>query len=209
MNHFNHLCPEREVSCESTGSRVGTFISFFSPLCFPQATWRLMFPISLALPLWWSLPREDTPGTALPSASLREGLSPSLLPKAPLRTGTGGEGPSVGEGGNPASVLFPKLSHVGAEQKLNCFYHKVTQHAGEGIKMYNHVIRKRGSHLNYILQGILYVLGKLVIRMWISLKKKKGGGRDIHSRKQISLIGCSDIISTDTIYFLYSSRRYT
>ena len=43
MNRFNHLRPEREVSCESAGSRVGTFISFF-PSVFPPSNVKVDVP---------------------------------------------------------------------------------------------------------------------------------------------------------------------
>ena len=86
---------------------------------------------------------------ALPSSSLSEGWSPLF-----------GRGRAVG-------ILFPKLCHMWAEHQLSGSYHNTRQHAGEDL-MYNLMVRKRDSHFNDILQGIFYVLGKLVVRMLIS-----------------------------------------
>ena len=86
---------------------------------------------------------------ALPCSPLSEGLGPLF-----------GRGKAVG-------LLFPKLCHVGDEHHLSGSYHKIKQHEGEDI-MYNLTVKKRGGHLNDILPGILYGLGKLVIGILIS-----------------------------------------
>lgn len=136
-----------------------------SSVFFLQATWRSMFPISLALPLWWSLLREDTPGTAGLALLFREGLSSGL--------GQGWE--RNGRGGAQALFSFPKTLPCRGWTETQLLLSSSHTKAGGDVKTFNHTGRNQGSHLKDILPSILYVLGKQFTGIWISLKKERGG----------------------------------
>lgn len=144
-------CALQETSAANPQGAVWSVLISFS-LCFSQEMLRLMFPISLALRLWWLLPRKDSPGRA-PPPYLSEWV---VEPFTPLKGSSQGSGGRERGRGDPICLLFPKWYHIRAEQKLSCFSHKVIQHAGENVKMYNHVVRRRGSHL-IISCNIFYV----------------------------------------------------
>lgn len=147
------LCKRRQLWIHRKWCRR---VNLFLLCVFPQATWRLMFPINLASPPWWSLPREDTPGMVLISSSLSKGWSPLF-----------GRGRAVG-------ILFPKLCHMWAEHQLSGSYHNTRQHAGEDL-MYNLMVKKRGSHFNDIFARYFICPGETGYWNINFLIKKRGG----------------------------------